>query len=422
MAPLSLTSPFRRALTALVALLCLLLAACGDADTAAPSDDAAAQAAADGNRTDGCVEQHEEGTDYFPDKVEFAHATSVEVAYEDNYKLVTVKPAANEGDVEPVRFVLVQCGTPAPELEGELAGAHTIEVPARKVATLTTTNLPHFAQLGAVEAIAGVGTPAFVSSPEVLAHIEAAGIQGYADANGQAELEKLVALAPDVLIMDAFGAEITAELRRFADAGVPTLLNADFNEQSLLGRAEWVKFTGLVLNREAEANTAFEGVKAAYDDVRAAVPADAAKPGVFVNTPYQGTWFVPGGGAYLANAIREAGGEYVLADGEETFSLQLDVETVLAKAADADVWLQAGSVNGTLADLAGQDERFTQFKAFRDGQVWAYDKNVTAGGGNAVFELAYARPDLFLSDLVRILHPDALPGHDTVFFGQVPQA
>lgn len=421
MAPLSLTSEFRRAPIALFTLLCLLLAACGDADTTAPAVDEAAQADGDGNLTGGCVEQYDEGTDYFPDKVGFEHAASVDVAYENNYKVVTVRPAANEGEVTPVTFVLVQCGTPAPALEGELAGAHRIEVPARKVTTLTTTNLPHFEQLDAVDAIAGVGTPAFVSSPEVLEHIQAQGIQGYADANGQAELEKLVALAPDVLIMDAFGAEITAELQRFSDAGVPTLLNADFNEQSLLGRAEWVKFTALLLNREAQANRSFEGIKTAYEDVRNAVPADAAKPKVFVNTPYQGTWFVPGGGAYLANAIREAGGEYVLADGEESFSLQLDVETVLAKAADAEVWLQAGSVNGTLADLAAQDERFTQFKAFRDGQVWAYDKSVTEGGGNAVFEQAYARPDLFLSDLVRILHPDALP-HETVFFGQVPQA
>ena len=413
----------RRSLISLLALLCLLLAACSQPDTS-PADDESSETAAagEGNLTDGCVEEHQEGTDYFPDKVSFEHAASVDVAYEDNYKVVTVRPAANEGEVEPVTFVLVQCGTPAPALEGDLADAHAIEVPARKVVTLTTTNLPHFEQLDAVESIAGVGTPAFVSSPDVLAHIEAAGIQGYADANGQAELEKLVALAPDVLVMDAFGAEITAELRRFADAGVPTLLNADFNEQSLLGRAEWVKFTALLLNREAAANDAFDEVAAAYEQVRAAVPADADKPSVFVNTPYQGTWFVPGGGAYLSNAIREAGGEYVLAEGEETFSLQLDVETVLAKAGDADVWLQAGSVKGTLADLAAQDERFAQFKAFRDGQVWAYDKSVTEGGGNAVFELAYARPDLFLSDLVRILHPDALPDHETVFLGQVPQA
>lgn len=417
-------SSLRRSLIALIALLCLLLAACSQPDISPADDDGSSEAAAagDGNLTDGCVEQAEEGADYFPDKVEFAHATSVDVTYHDTYKLVTVRPAANEGEVTPVRFVLVQCGTDAPALEGELAGAHAIEVPARKVASLTTTNLPHFTQLDAVERIAGVGTPGFVSTEEVREHIEAADVQGYADANGQPELEKLVGLAPDVLIMDAFGAEITSELKRFTDAGVPTVLNADFNEQSLLGRAEWVKFTALLLNAEAAANEAFDEVRQAYEDVRAKVPADAERPGVFVNTPYEGNWFVPGGGAYLANAIREAGGEYVLADDDSTFSLQLDVESVLAKAGDADVWLQAGSVKGTLADLAAQDERFSQFKAFRDGQVWAYDKWTTEGGGNAVFEVAYARPDLFLSDLVRILHPDALADHEPVFFGQVPKA
>ncbi|MDQ3709671.1 MAG: hypothetical protein M3387_10295, partial [Actinomycetota bacterium] len=73
-----------------------------------------------------------------------------------------------------------------------------------------------------------------------------------------------------------------------------------------------------------------------------------------------------------------------------------------------------------LDDLLAVDERFDEFAAFRQGQVWAYDRRVTETGGNAVFELAYTRADLFLADLVEILHPDALSDHELVFFGKVP--
>lgn len=406
----------------LLVILALALAACadgpatGDPGTETGAGDSAGVAS---NPAD-CVEQFEQGTDYFPDKLEFSHATSVSVTYADHYKVVTVDPAANQGDPNPATFVLVQCGTPSPELTGELEGARVLEVPAREVVSLTTTNLPHFEQLGAVDRLAGVGVPGFVTTTPVVERIEAGELDGYADAAGQPDVEKLLGLGPDLVIMDAFGDDILGEVDRLGDAGLPAALNADFNEQTLLGRAEWVKFTALLLNLEAEAQAAFDEVEQAYDEVRATVADVSERPKVFANTPYEGTWYMPGGGSYFATAVDEAGGDYAFGDDDATFSHQLDIETVLARAGDADVWLQAGSVNGTLADLAAQDERFTNFEAFQTGEVWAYDKWTSPGGGYAVFEVAYARPDLFLADLVSILHPDALPDHDTVFFGKVP--
>jgi iron complex transport system substrate-binding protein len=112
----------------------------------------------------------------------------------------------------------------------------------------------------------------------------------------------------------------------------------------------------------------------------------------------------------------------VFGDDDSTGALELDIETVLDRAAGADSWLQAGSVHGSLSDLLAQDPRFAEFDAFADGQVWAYDKSTTPEGGNAVFELAYTRADLYLSDLVKILHPDLLGDHELVFFGRVPPA
>ena len=406
------------------ALLTTILAACGGspAATPEPSEKAATAApseaaAVDGNTTDGCIDSFAEGTDYFPDKVEFAHATSVSVEYADSYKVVEITTPDGK---DPLRYVLLQCGADQPSLDGELADAQVIDVPVASVISLTTTNLPHFAELDAADAVVGVGVTDFVATPEILDRIESGDVTGYADSDGAPKREPVIGAQPDLLLMDAFGDAVVEDAARFAEAGVPTALNADFNEQELLGRAEWLKFTSLFLNREAAANEAFDEIESKYNEVADAAATAGDRPTVFLNTPYEATWFTPGGRSFFAGALDDANAEYVFAEDKSTFSLELDIETVLDKAGDADFWLQAGSVNGSLKDLAKQDPRFTKFKAFKTGQVWAYDKATTPGGGNAVFETAYTRADLFLADLVKILHPDALPDHETVFFGEVP--
>ena len=416
---LTRTRPFLLALVAIA-----LVAACGGAGGAAPAGDTAtatsgattAPTTVAANMTDGCAENATNGTDYFPDKAEFAHATGVTVTYEDTYKVVEVTPLNAE---EPVRYVLHQCGTPDPELDAELAGAQVITVPVSTVISLTTTNLPHFAEMDAADRVVGVGTAAYVTTPEIVERAEAGDVPDYAGPEGQPDLEGIISAAPDLLIMDAFGDAVVEEASRFVDAGVPTVLNADFNEQELLGRAEWIKFTSLFLNTEAEANATFDEVEANYEEVKAAAADADETPTVFVNTPFEGTWFVPAGNSFQANAIADANGEYVFDDDTATYSLELDIETVLDRAKDADIWLQAGSVDGTLKDLLAMDERFDEFKAFRDGEVYAYDKATNAAGGNPFFETAYTRADDYLADLVSILHPDALPDHERIYFGKV---
>jgi iron complex transport system substrate-binding protein len=292
-------------------------------------------------------------------------------------------------------------------------------VPVASVISLTTTNLPHFAEMDRADRVVGVGTSAFVTTPEILERAESGEVSDYAGPDGQSDLEGIIAAAPDVLVMDAFGDAIVEEADRFVAADVPTVLNADFNEQKLLGRAEWLKFTALLLNTEAQANASFAEIESSYEDIKAAAAADDRTPTVFVNQPYEGTWFVPAGNSFFANAIADANGEYVFDEDASTYSLQLDIETVLDQAKDADIWLQAGSVHGTLDDLLATDERFDEFKAFADGEVYAYDKATNEAGGNPVFETAYTRADQFLADLVSILHPDALPVHERVYFGKV---
>src|SRR5438309_4587505 len=79
------------------------------------------------NVTTGCVERFDPATDYFPDKLAIEDAVDVSVEYRPSYKVVTVRDATERGP--PERYVLAQCGTPAPQLRGDLAGAQVVTVP-----------------------------------------------------------------------------------------------------------------------------------------------------------------------------------------------------------------------------------------------------------------------------------------------------
>ena len=76
------------------------------------------------------------------------------VEYRKSYKVVTVKEAYVGGPAE--RYVLVQCGAPAPALAGELAGAQVVTVPITSLFVFSTTHLSLLADLGRVDVLTGV--------------------------------------------------------------------------------------------------------------------------------------------------------------------------------------------------------------------------------------------------------------------------
>ena len=73
----------------------------------------------------------------------------------------------------------------------------------------------------------------------------------------------------------------------------------------------------------------------------------------------------------------------------------------------------------SLEEMAGTDERFTEFAAFQNGQVYAFNRRVNEQGGNDYYESSAAHPNLVLLDLVKIFHPDLVPDHDFVYYRQL---
>jgi iron complex transport system substrate-binding protein len=384
----------------LAALTTALLLACPSL-AASPELDAA-----------GCATRFDPAGDYFPIRSSVEAADNFAVEYFGNYKLVTVERPSAGGARET--YVLVQCGTPAPELGPEFADAPRITVPVQSLFSGSTSQSPGLVAVGGVSVVTGVAHKDFIATPELIAHMETSPIVEY-ERSGIINVEAVIAAAPDVFVSSGGG---EAEIRRIAAAGIPVVSFADWLETSPLGRAEWVKVTGLFFNAEARANATFADIAEKYASARALVADidNGDRPYVLSGSAFGGVFFAAGGKSFIAKLIADAGGRYVFADNDSTGSFQIrDLEWLLVNARRASVWIQASVQYKTLADIVSDDPRLASLPAARSGQVFMPDALKGPNGGVQMFELGSMRPDMVLMDLISILHPEKTPGYTRVF-------
>lgn len=368
--------------------------------------------APDNNLTEACVTDFDPSVDYFPDKITVTAADKFTVDYFNHYKVVTVT-----GSMETYTYVLVQCGTPAPEADEFVDGAQFIEVPAGNIITLSTTHLPALVELDLLDNLVGVDSLLYTSNPAVRERIDADEIIEVAP-NFELNMELVLDVEPTLVMSDDFDTE---RLARLIDTGIPAVVNVEYLELTPSGRAEWLKFIALFYNAEAAAEERFDEIVTAYErvaDLVVDVP-ESAYPRVLWNAPFNGQWGIPGGQTFAGQLLADAGATLVLSDPESDVVSFVSLETVYEAGLDADVWLLNLFNVSTVDDLIAQDERYADFAAAQSGDLWNNDADVNENFGNNYYELGVTSPHLILEDLVAIFHPDLLPDHEFHFFRQL---
>ncbi|NOK64283.1 MAG: ABC transporter substrate-binding protein [Chloroflexi bacterium AL-W] len=368
------------------------------------------------NLTEGCVETYDESVDYFPEKASIEYSTGWEVEYFNNYKVINVLNPWRDADVT-FQYVLVQCGTPAPE---GFDDAQIVEVPIDTIVTMSTTQLPQLVGLDRVDRLIGHDDFQNINTPEVLDRIEANEMTEVG-VGASTNVELLLDLEPDLVMTYGLGDPQSDVHPQLIEAGLSVALNSSYMENSPLGRAEWLKFTGAFFNDEGRAAEVFEGMATEYNALAEQATAMTDKPTVFVNAPFEGTWFMAGGKSYMAQYLADAGANYLWADDESTGSQQLSFEVVFDRAADADFWVNT-SIWTSLDEALAADERFGDFAAFQNGTVYNNNARLNNFGGNDYWETGVSNPQLVLADLIKIFHPDLLPNHELYFYQQLPQS
>ncbi len=339
---------------------------------------------------------------------DFKYTTGFSVAYHPGYKVVTVhRPWQNA--TKGIDYILVPKGAPRPDARHD---AQIIEVPVENMVVTSTTHIPLLYMLDESEKLIGFPNTDLISSEEVRRlvdrnHIKELGM------GSNLNLEALVELQPSMVMAFTMG-PVDAQYKKIQEMNIPVVINADYLETDPLGRAEWIKFAALFLDKEKEADSIFDALEKNYLHLQNLVEKVEDKPAVITGVVYSDTWYMPGGKSWASIFFQDAGGHYPWSTNKQTGSIPLSFEQVYDVASGAPFWIGAASYQ-SLRELAAADSRYTAFEAYQQNNVYTYNKRMGAKGGNEFLELGYMRPDIILADLVKIMHPEMLPDH-TLFF------
>jgi iron complex transport system substrate-binding protein len=288
-----------------------------------------------------------------------------------------------------------------------------VPTPITSLIATSTTHIPALEQLDALDRLIGFPDTKYISSMPARERIAKGKIRELGS-NEKLNTEMVLSLKPDVII--GFGIDNQNNAYNvFKKANIPVVFNGDWTEETPLGKAEWIKFFGVLLGKQKEANSIFEEIETSYNNVKEMAAKALKRPTVLSGALYKDVWYLPAGESWAARFIQDAGGTYLYSDTKGTGSLSLGIETILDKGQNADIWV-APSQFISYKEMEQSNTHYHQFKAFRDKKVYTFGNTKGATGGLLYYELAPQRPDLVLKDLVHFFHPEMLPDHNPYFF------
>lgn len=341
-------------------------------------------------------------------KNEIEYSSNLAIYKYDGYSIVKVLnpwPDANKD----FTYVLKEKNASVPD---SLQKYTQLSVPLQSIVVTSTTNVPFLEMLHVEKSLTGFPHTDYISSEKTRKLIDA-GIVKNVGQNERLNIEKLIDLAPEAIV--TFGVDnnnpMIANLEK---SGLNVIIQADWMEQSPLGKAEWIKLYAALFGKEKEGKKLFDNIVKNYNEALKLVANQKAASTVLYGSMYQNQWFVAKGKSWVAQFMKDAKSNYLWADVEGSGSLGLAFENILDKAKNADVWIATGSFKD-LKDLADSNPHYSQFAAFNNKNIYTFESRFGATGGTIYYELAPSRPDLVLKDYIKIFHPELLNDYPFTF-------
>ena len=293
---------------------------------------------------------------------------------------------------------------------------NVLSIPIQSIVVTSTTHIPALELLGCEDRISGFPNTDYISSEKTRALVNKGSILELGNEEN-INTELLMELNPDVLI----GFTLNSNNKMFQTIekfGIPVMLNGDWVEESPLGRAEWIKFFGVLFDKEKEAATIFNDIEKSYLEAQKIASMAAKRPTVLSGGLYRDIWNLPAGDSFEARFMKDANLDYLWSNSKGQGSLSLGIETVFDKGKDADIWISPSNYE-SLTALEQAHELYTRFNAFKQREIYSYINNKGEFEGIIYFEKAPSRPDLVLKDLIKIGHPELLPDYQLTFFNRL---
>ena len=420
------------------------------------------------------VKHGEKGTASLDEDAESAEYQYAEVNVANPWKVGTLLhryiliPKGEEGDKTVARLALQRTS-------GMGCTTDTVRTPVERSAVFIAPHCQLMYELGCQQAIRGVCDLNYINIPDVRKRAASAGkassekassgkassgkassgkaSSGNASAQNSIvdcgssmapDIERIIALKPEAILVSPF--ENSGGYGKLDKLHIPIIEAADYMESSPLGRAEWMKFYGMLFGKdknisttaagkaseaavgkaseaaagkasEATAGKASEATLPASCELRAdslfaqiekeylKLKAEAGKlpKGLSILTERKtgNVWYVPGGQSTIGILLKDANARYIFSDDKHSGSLPMSPEQILAKGSQVDVWAfkYFGGAPLSQVQLLQEYDGYKALAAFSRGNIYQVDTSTVP-----YFELTSFHPELLLREFIILAH------------------
>ena len=400
------------------------------------------------------VKHGEKGTASLDEDAESAEYQYAEVNVANPWKAGTLLhryiliPKGEEGDKTVARLALQRTS-------GMGCTTDTVRTPVEWSAVFIAPHCQLMYELGCQQAIRGVCDLNYINIPDVRKRAASAGKASAGNASAQnsivdcgssmaPDIERIIALKPEAILVSPF--ENSGGYGKLDKLRIPLIEAADYMESSPLGRAEWMKFYGMLFGKdknisttaagkaseaaagkaseaaagkaseaavgkasestllascELRADSLFAQIEKEYLDLKAEAGKLPKGLSILTERKTGGVWYVPGGQSTIGILLKDANARYIFSDDKHSGSLPMSPEQILAKGSQVDVWAfkYFGGAPLSQAQLLQEYDGYKALAAFNRGNIYQVDTSTVP-----YFELTSFHPELLLREFIILAH------------------
>ncbi len=340
------------------------------------------------------------------------------------------------------RYILIPKGKEGDEMVARLAlqrtsgmgcTTDTVRTPVERSAVFIAPHCQLMYELGCQQAIRGVCDLDYINIPDVkkraaLSRNTAARKASSGNVSaGKAsvgnsivdcgssmapDIERIIALKPEAILLSPF--ENSGGYGKLDKLHIPIIEAADYMESSPLGRAEWMKFYGMLFKKdgnapktalaascEPKADSLFAKIEKEYLKLKAEAAGYPKGLSILTERKTGNVWYVPGGQSTIGILLKDANARYIFEDDEHSGSLAMSPEQILAKGKQVDVWAfkYFGGAPLSQAQLLQEYDGYKALAAFSRGNIYQVDTSTVP-----YFELTSFHPELLLREFIILAH------------------
>ena len=338
------------------------------------------------------------------------------------------------------RYILIPKGKEGDEMVARLAlqrtsgmgcTTDTVRTPVERSAVFIAPHCQLMYELGCQQAIRGVCDLDYINIPDVKKRAAAgnaaagkASVGNVFAENAAAgnsivdcgssmapDIERIIALKPEAILLSPF--ENSGGYGKLDKLHVPIIEAADYMESSPLGRAEWMKFYGMLFGNEEgksngisgscepKADSLFAKIEKEYLKLKAEAAGYPKGLSILTERKTGNVWYVPGGQSTIGILLKDANARYIFEDDQHSGSLAMSPEQILAKGKQVDVWAfkYFGGAPLSQAQLLQEYDGYKALAAFSRGNIYQVDTSTVP-----YFELTSFHPELLLREFIILAH------------------